>query len=478
MKKNIMAVIVMSFMVTIYSCNPMAYGGRAVENDDSITYTVERTVFLAHFEMSTTQDIIFTKVFSKNKLTQQIELLFELKEKIYYLCSLNGDIYVLTKTGIYKHDGQGNSKLIIEEIIIAFAIDEHNIFYCVNNLELRSFQIVKSDLEGNNKTIMVEGTFANKLTIVSDFLVYSDGIERVGKVLGADNVPLINNLNQLVFPGPVVPIAGTHFVIDDKIIISGYMEPEGFEKYGKYPTIILDFYGKVIDVWENCLVRSIEESNGIIYAVIDNMRADGGNTSTSSGLYYITDDFTGKHFAFDNVWPNGFQRMYIEEKNIYFLNSMGGWTKGDILEDGTIENMVGVGGHREKYPDPIEVVILRANASGDPVEYIGGLVEFDVLPTMENDRVLVPMRAIFEALGATVDWDNDTETVTAKKDGTEISLKIGSDVLYKNGEKITLDVPAKIVNNRVLVPIRAVSEGLGARVEWNGTTQVVLIWAV
>jgi hypothetical protein len=270
---------------------------------------------------------------------------------------------------------------------------------------------------------------------------------------------------------------GRHFVIDDKIIISGYAAPEEYKEYGRYPTIILDLNGNVISVWENCFVRSIEKSNSKIYAVIDNMRDDGGNTTASSGLYNIAGNFKEKHLAFDNAWQNGFQRIYKEKKNIYFLNSMGGWTKGDILEDGIIENMMGIGGHREKYPDTIEVIILRENLSGSAAQYNSELVGFDVQPIMESDRVLVPMRAIFEALGAEVGWDSNTQTATAKKGDMEISLKIGSDILYKNGEEIVIDVPAKIVNNRALVPIRTVSEGLGARVEWNVTTQVVLIWA-
>ena len=101
---------------------------------------------------------------------------------------------------------------------------------------------------------------------------------------------------------------------------------------------------------------------------------------------------------------------------------------------------------------------------------------FDVPPIKEDDRVLVPMRKIFEVLGASVDWDGETNTVTAIKDKTEISLEIGSNVMLKNGKKIELDVPAKVMHDRTLVPIRAVSEGLGARVEWDEKKQAVWIW--
>ena len=90
--------------------------------------------------------------------------------------------------------------------------------------------------------------------------------------------------------------------------------------------------------------------------------------------------------------------------------------------------------------------------------------------------MIVPMRKIFEVLGASVDWSEETSTVTARKDKTEISLTIGSNIMLKNGKKIELDVPAKVINDRTLVPIRAVSEGLGARVEWDEENQAVWIW--
>ena len=103
-------------------------------------------------------------------------------------------------------------------------------------------------------------------------------------------------------------------------------------------------------------------------------------------------------------------------------------------------------------------------------------LSFDVPPIKEDDRVIVPMRKIFEVLGASVDWTEETSTVTARKDKTEISLTIGSNIMLKNGKKIELDVPAKVMHDRTLVPIRAVSEGLGARVEWDEENQAVWIW--
>lgn len=105
----------------------------------------------------------------------------------------------------------------------------------------------------------------------------------------------------------------------------------------------------------------------------------------------------------------------------------------------------------------------------------GNLIDFDQPPIMENDRVLVPMRAIFEALGADVAWDGETQTITAVREDDCIVLQIGSDKMFVNDREIQLDVPAKLVNGRTLVPIRAISEALGANVEWDEGLQQVVI---
>lgn len=102
-------------------------------------------------------------------------------------------------------------------------------------------------------------------------------------------------------------------------------------------------------------------------------------------------------------------------------------------------------------------------------------LSFDVPPTIEQGRTLVPMRAIFEALGADVQWDGATRTVTATRGQTAIRLTIGVKTAYKNGAPVVLDVPAKIVNGRTLVPLRFVSESPDCRVDWDAKTQTVTI---
>jgi hypothetical protein len=105
----------------------------------------------------------------------------------------------------------------------------------------------------------------------------------------------------------------------------------------------------------------------------------------------------------------------------------------------------------------------------------GTAVVFDQPPIIENGRTLVPLRAIFEAMGADIDWNPQTRTVTAVRGDVTISLTINSNILDKNSEKIELEVPARIVNDRTLVPARAVAESFGAEVGWEPSTRTVII---
>ena len=103
-------------------------------------------------------------------------------------------------------------------------------------------------------------------------------------------------------------------------------------------------------------------------------------------------------------------------------------------------------------------------------------IQFDVAPLLVNGRTMVPMRAIFEKLGAVVYWDNNTRTAIAQKGNTNVSIAIDDTTLYKNGESIALDVPAQLNSGRTLVPLRAVSEAFDCDVQWNGDTQAVNIY--
>ena len=120
-----------------------------------------------------------------------------------------------------------------------------------------------------------------------------------------------------------------------------------------------------------------------------------------------------------------------------------------------------------------------AQAAALSVLVNGTVLTGDVAPFIQNGRVLVPMRAIFEALGADVTWDASTQTVTATEGDTSVSLVIGQNTATVGEDEDNLDVPAQIVNGSTVVPLRFVSEAMGAQVSWEaGQNQVVVNAAV
>ncbi len=105
----------------------------------------------------------------------------------------------------------------------------------------------------------------------------------------------------------------------------------------------------------------------------------------------------------------------------------------------------------------------------------GETVMNDTYPIIINNRTMLPIRFVAEALGATVGWEPSTQSVTITKDSTEINLQIGNNVATKNGAEITLDTVPFIENGRTYLPVRFISEELGADVEWIPETRSVVI---
>ncbi|CAN5704469.1 hypothetical protein BH11ARM2_BH11ARM2_06950 [soil metagenome] len=88
---------------------------------------------------------------------------------------------------------------------------------------------------------------------------------------------------------------------------------------------------------------------------------------------------------------------------------------------------------------------------------------------IRDNRVLVPMRPVFEALGATVQWYPENRKVVGQKDGKTVTLVLDQNFAYGAGS-VLLDYPPRMIDGRVMVPLRFVGEALGATVIWNRDT--------
>jgi hypothetical protein len=105
----------------------------------------------------------------------------------------------------------------------------------------------------------------------------------------------------------------------------------------------------------------------------------------------------------------------------------------------------------------------------------GKSIELDAEPFIMNDRTMVPVRAIAESFGAEVKWLDKTQTVEIELEGIFISMQIGNKVAMVGNKVNILDAPPVIRKDRTFVPIRFIAEGFGSKVDWDPINYTVLI---
>ncbi|MFD2372063.1 copper amine oxidase N-terminal domain-containing protein [Brevibacillus sp. GCM10020057] len=128
----------------------------------------------------------------------------------------------------------------------------------------------------------------------------------------------------------------------------------------------------------------------------------------------------------------------------------------------------------------VPAAAFSASAAAAPaaikVEYNQKAIAFpDQKPVIRESRTLVPIRPIAETLGFDVEWNEQTRTVTINKGTNNVRLVVTQKIARKNGQTINLDVPAQIINQRTMVPVRFIAEALDYKVDWNQASQTVLI---
>ena len=166
------------------------------------------------------------------------------------------------------------------------------------------------------------------------------------------------------------------------------------------------------------------------------------------------------YLCLDNMWyeydPTNYGALGVNKNTL--LKTTYGRNPGDTF---TVNNL-----------NYIKKTLLK---NGVRVVLDGKSLGFDQRPIIQNGRTLVPLRLIFESLGASVEWIAETQTVIATKGDIKVTMSIGKDKYYVNDEEKTLDVPPQIVNGRTLVPARAVAESFNATVDWFEAMNTVII---
>lgn len=103
----------------------------------------------------------------------------------------------------------------------------------------------------------------------------------------------------------------------------------------------------------------------------------------------------------------------------------------------------------------------------------GQVLGFDIAPFALGGRTLAQLRPVAEAMGATVEWHNESQMVTITRGARTARCQVGSEVGVVNGSGYLLDEPPVFVGQHVVVPVRFLAEALGVRVDWNESEQLV-----
>lgn len=124
----------------------------------------------------------------------------------------------------------------------------------------------------------------------------------------------------------------------------------------------------------------------------------------------------------------------------------------------------------------IEDVLNEKCPSDTPyIEFDGNILGFDVPPIIEDSSTLVPMRFLFEQMGADVEWDSETQTATATIENKAVTFSIDNVNARINNKPAKMDVPARLVNGKTMVPLRFLSENMGYDVDWDTDSRTAIV---
>jgi len=261
------------------------------------------------------------------------------------------------------------------------------------------------------------------------------------------------------------------------------MSLRGFEPFAshhiEYGIVVLGYNGRVVELFQGSIVSLGGFGNSYSISV-----GTGGQIYFVDVLYDHTEGLTvynrlerGRFVTALTTSSGMDDEMYEDE---FFINDVQVSMEEYLA---AASSRLGITSERNinyETTNTVQLVILDMEnriAAQPQISVLldGKELTFDVPPQIIGGRTMVPLRAIFEALGAGVDWNASTQTVTASDGDTEVILTIGSTSPTVNGRVVTIDQPGIIVSGRTLVPLRFVAESFGVTVDWNAASRTVTI---
>jgi hypothetical protein len=179
---------------------------------------------------------------------------------------------------------------------------------------------------------------------------------------------------------------------------------------------------------------------------------------SKNGVYWVDVRLPDGQFFNYRITSSNEQNysVYITEDSLVITNVYG--NSAFVFSQAEIDSAL------DKIDDNAPYVMLNDKVLG-----------FDTPPTIEAERTLIPLRFLFEQMGATVDWDNATQTATVSSETGNVSFSINNTTAKVNGQNETMDVPARLINGKTMVPLRFLSENLGYNVKWDENLNMAII---
>lgn len=317
---------------------------------------------------------------------------------------------------------------------------------CLTNYNLIAFA----------SSIVLSGSLSDDKVINSNVKINND-FDLAGRKLEINGNLYLNsgtlNLNKgnLKINGDLIQPGGTLYVNGGSLNIKGSYKIQSLK--GGSSSGILKMVNKddFIMINGDFLTRSTKSHKGFLTNGILRLHGNFSQYYTGSTL---------------NFRASGYHKvmLYNEEFVQTVMFETAGDSSFNILE---VDKPIEFYNFIEKHVKPN--VIIYTVALNQKV------LDFDVEPINLNGRILVPLRDIFEEMGAQVNWDNSTKTITANKGDRTIKLQVNNKRAYINDIYFDIDVAPKIVNGRTMVPLRFVCESIGSEVEWDAKEKKIRI---
>lgn len=376
------------------------------------------------------------------------------------LINYNGFYY--TVAPITFNDGTYNSAVFISEdgnkwTILSQLFERSRELPVSKSMRILNNQFIVSvtDHEGDVLYLSKEGKTWEFVDLHFKDITSSSGkywaIDSKGVIYYSDDLMNWNRLTQLTSSTTHLNILAI-CVTDNVIVVSHYNPLWGSNNYKNG----LEVYDRKQGVWKE--------------------------TKGYDGHIGITKDivWTGKNFIL--VYQNDHK---LNATDVFYTSSDGFTWKVEDNKTALIRDLYVVKDMDTNYSKLIKILkdLIDANAINGGITPVlvqldGKTIVFDQDAVLVKGAVLVPVRKLFEVLGGTITWSAATKQVTGVVGENSIQLTIGSTTAYFNNKQVLLDVPARVINDSTLVPVRFIADSLGKEVVWDKVQYIVKISSV